>query len=433
LVGKRAPLPKVRPPITKEVEAIVDKSLAIDKHDRFPTATQFAEAIERVHDSGKQVIVAHYVGDSRAKRKFVYAGVAAAAVVAIAVGSTLWNGRKEESRAVPSLHAGSDTVQELVRRGKIEGARRTASGSARAISLFMQAVAKDSMAPAAWAELAYAAEFANSRALPIPGISRDSLMSLAVAASERAVALDPDNATSWLIKARTSRMMDPTDLRPALFGIRKALSIDSTNARGWFDLGTVRMESLDNAGSFAAWKKSADLNPTDPQTLSFIGLNRLWAHDYQEGIRWADSAIALDPMYRLARESKGQLLVEAGHPLEAVQQYEIAMRSAAGSETAISFGLIARAYAVGGDNAKARENVERAMKLVDISKPPRHEAAWVGAALAAVGDTVRAVRLLEAYQPRADRHFQMHLLWDPGLRWIKGSKWEKDLMLPAVR
>ena len=45
-------------------------------------------------------------------------------------------------------------------------------------------------------------------------------------------------------------------------------------------------------------------------------------------------------------------------------------------------------------------------------------------------DTLAAVRFMQKYQPREDMHFQLHLKRDPGLRWIKGSRWEKELLIP---
>src|SRR5687767_7127834 len=143
-----------------------------------------------------------------------------------------------------------------------------------------------------------------------------------------------------------------------------------------------------------------------------MALHYLWNGRYEQGIPWADSAIRLDPTYRLARESKAQLLVELGKAAEALRQYDVSIRATSGSEQAIGLGLSARALAVARDTAKAREYLTRALGLFDVKDPPRHEAVWVGASLAAVGDTAGAVRLMEAYQPRGDLHFQMHMKWD---------------------
>jgi hypothetical protein len=74
--------------------------------------------------------------------------------------------------------------------------------------------------------------------------------------------------------------------------------------------------------------------------------------------------------------------------------------------------------------------MQRAKALIDTLHPVKHEATYFGAALAVMGDTAAAIRIMKAYQPREDIHFQLHLKRDPDLRWIKGSRWEKELLIP---
>jgi len=78
---------------------------------------------------------------------------------------------------------------------------------------------------------------------------------------------------------------------------------------------------------------------------------------------------------------------------------------------------------------KAREYLRRARQAIDTVNPNRHEAAYMGAAMSATGDTAGAVRFIMLTEPREDLHFQLHLKRDPGLKWLK-SKWGKDLLIP---
>jgi hypothetical protein len=82
-----------------------------------------------------------------------------------------------------------------------------------------------------------------------------------------------------------------------------------------------------------------------------------------------------------------------------------------------------------GDTTGAQESLARAKRVANLRNPNRHEAAWIGAALAAAGDTAAAVRLLESYQPRTDLHYQLHMKRDPGLGWLR-SHWGENLLLP---
>jgi hypothetical protein len=82
-----------------------------------------------------------------------------------------------------------------------------------------------------------------------------------------------------------------------------------------------------------------------------------------------------------------------------------------------------------GDTASGRNYLDKAKRIANVKNPNRHEAAWLGAAMAAAGDTAGAVRLMELYQPRADLHYQLHLKRDPRLKWLRG-KWGRTLLLP---
>ncbi|HVF39309.1 MAG TPA: protein kinase [Gemmatimonadaceae bacterium] len=431
VTGRPDPLRMMRPEVPDDLERIVDTALARDKESRFPNAAELANALGRLR-TGEAAPA------RQSKKHLPYIAVATgiAAVAATVTLATSTSDRAQRASAsapvttsaTPRLSTDS-IARDLYRLGKIQEARRTLGGSARAIALLTQAVARDSNFAAAWGELARATSYAHIRGYTIPGMSRDSMMSLSIAAAERAIELDPGDVISWLVKGRLARLVDPSDVGPAFFAVQKALAIDSTSARAWFDLGVIRIDLIDHAGALAAWKRSTSLDPVDPQTLSFIALHHLWTGDYENGLKWADSAISLDPTYRLARDAKGMLLIELGKPLEAVRSFEIGLRVSGGSELANGYGLMSRAYAVNGDSIKAREYVKRALAQFDVRNPPRHEASWVGAALAAVGDTAGALRLLEAFHPRADLHHQMHMKSDPGLRWLKG-KWGAKVLLP---
>jgi tetratricopeptide (TPR) repeat protein len=334
--------------------------------------------------------------------------------------------RPSKSANAEALSADS-TARELYRIAKVEQVRRTAASLARAIGLYSQVLARDSVYAPAWVRLANSAQIAYIRAFDIPGIPRDSLLRLGVAASERAIALDPDNAQSWLAKGRVSKLVDQVDHGPALFAIRKSLSIDSTDAGAWHELALLEQEELRDSVAKDAWLHSMKLNPTDMQTLSFFGLHYMWNNDYAEGMKWADSAIKLDPTYQIGRTAAGQIAVALGKPLDAMHHYDVVMKLTNGREQVTPLALMAIAQAALGDRAKARESIKIARGLFDVNKAAVHEAAYIGAALAAVGDTVEAVRVLKAYTPRADVHYQLHLKRDPALHWLVGP-WGKGLL-----
>jgi tRNA A-37 threonylcarbamoyl transferase component Bud32 len=426
LTGRPDPLRVARPDIPEDVELIVDQALARDKSMRFATAADLAGALDR-YRTGENL------PPRRRRHITTLAIIAVIAIVTIGGGAMIVKSRREPSvsKAVVARAAQlsqDSTARELYRLAKAQQARRNGAGWAQAIALYTQALERDSTFALAWADLARTANFAYTRGSGVPGIPNDSLLALAVAASERAVILAPDDPVTWLVKGRSSFLMDPTDNGPRLFGIRKSLALDSTYVPAWFELGLVMQERQDDSAALAAWQRAATLDPSNTETLSFIALHYLWTGEYEKGVVWADSAVNLDPTYTLARDATGQLALELGRPLDSQRQFEIQARLTSGREQGNSFAMIAKAYAARGAMANAREYVKRASELIDMRHPVKHGAAYMGAALAAVGDTVGALRVMKAYEPREDMHYQLHLKRDPGLRWLRG-KWGKDLLL----
>lgn len=429
LTTRPVPLRITRPDSSEDLSSIVDKALAREKRDRYANGAELVAAIDG-YRSGSRMLMGR-------NRTILPALGAVLALLVLLAGAAMVMSPRRDSRArtasparpAPGEPLSADSAaRELYRIAKVEQTRRTAPSLARAIGLYSQVLARDSVYVPAWVRLATSAQIAYGRAYDIPGISRDSLLHLAVAASERAIEVGPDNAGSWLAKGRVSRLVDPLDNGPALFAIHKSLSIDSTDAGAWHELALMEQENLNDSAAGDAWRRSAKLNPNDMQTLTFFGLHYMWNDDYAEGLKLADSAIKLDPTYQIGRTAAGQISVALGRPLDALRHYDVVMKLTNGREQVTPLALMAIAEAALGDRAKAREAINIAKGLFDVKKPAVHEAAYLGAALASVGDTMEAVRLLKAYTPRADLHYQLHLRRDPALRWVRGNR-GRDLLI----
>ena len=427
LTGRPVPLRIVRPGIPEDLELVVSKALAREKTERYANASQLVAALD-LYRAGTRSLFG--------RRRTIELALGVAFVAIVLAGAAMMILSRRDPRIVSSVPAESikterlstDSIaRELFKVAKVEQLRRTAPSMARAIGLYSQVIGRDSTYAPAWARLAGTAQLAHARAYDIPGIPRDSLIALAVAASSRAIELDPDNAESWLVKARVSRLVDPVDNGPPLFAIRKSLSLDSTDANAWYDLGLVEQESLHDSAARVAWLRSAELNPNDMQTMAFMGQHHLWNDQYEEALKWADSAIKLDPTYQVGRNTTGMIEIALGRPLNALRHFDVVMKLTSGREQVNPLAMMAIAQAALGDRAKARESIRIANGLFDTSKPASHEAVYLGAALAAIGDTAGAVRLMKAYEPRGDLHYQLHLKRDPPLRWLRGS-WGKDLV-----
>ena len=428
LTGRPDPLGDSRPDVPESIERIVNKAIARISDDRFASATELAEALDRYRTAP---IAASTQGNRRTR---LMAAAGAAVILVIAVVAFLSQRPSGSNAAAAPQTVGprlsSDSVaRELHRLGKAQQSLRTSTGVARAIALYSQAISRDSSFTLAWADLATAANFAYRRSLEIPGLTPDSLLHLSVNASQRAVDLDPNDAVSWLAKSRVARLVDPADYTSVLASLRRSLSIDSTNADAWFALGTANQDMLNDGAALRAFMRSAALNPADAQTIAFIAYHHMWNGRYAQAKPWADSSIALQSTFVLGRQIATQIAMEMGNPADARRHAEAEVQITTGREQALALPSLARAIAAQGDSAAARAFVKRAMTLIDPTSPNAHEAAYVGAGLAAVGDTARALRLLSAYQPRGDLHYQLHLKRDPGLKWLKEG-YGKNLLLP---
>jgi tetratricopeptide (TPR) repeat protein len=288
------------------------------------------------------------------------------------------------------------------------------------ISLFTQAIKRDSTFSIAWAGLSKSAVFAWQRGLKIRGIPHDSLLTLAVNASDRALDIDSASAENWVAHARAIYYADPTVSAPAITALERAIRLDSGHSEAWADFALRRQEMLDDKGAEEAWLKAIALNPRNFTALAFYSIHFQWNAQYARGVQWADSALAVEPTFVLARESAGQLALALGQLDEAERHFQAYTRVTSGREQVNGICGLAELAARRGNMKLARAYTQRAASLSDIHSPTLHEAALIGAALAATGDTARALALLFTYSPRADVHYQLHLKRDPGLVWLRG-------------
>jgi Flp pilus assembly protein TadD len=220
------------------------------------------------------------------------------------------------------------------------------------------------------------------------------------------------------VAGKVATSVDLEDRGATLHALQRALAIDSNYAEAWFELGLAQEEALRPSEAERAWLRAAALDPTNKQVLGFLGFHYLWYDNFAAGKRWADSAVAVDPTYFLARDAAAALALAMRDPAQAVRHAEASLR-ARGHEPPLSYSILATAAARTGDLKRARRYALRAESTVaDKRQPSKHEATYLGIAWAAAGDTARAIRWLSAYSPLGDLHYQLHLKREPDLRWL---------------
>ncbi len=397
---------RARSDVSPSLTRAVLRALAADPADRFDDARDFADAIDE--QTRKSPIWW--------KRSAVWAGVVG--VVAIAAATTL---HRPVARG-PRMTKDSLALA-FYNRGRADLAMRTPGNVGEALSEFSRSVERDSSFALAWSGMARAAQFAVLRGFSVPGRSRDSLVALAIAASQRAVTLDSSAADVWLSRARVMETVEPTSRTTVLADLKRALAADSTNGDAWFLLGRAREELLDSAGARAAYERAVPLAPTQVELLAFLGLHYLWSGQPALGVKWADSAIAVDPTYVLGRDVAVQLAIEMRDWPHAEGHLLALERISKGPDLVNALGYSARFASLRGDVATARRNAAAAERIVDSLTLTKHEATGLGEALSAAGDTARAYRWLTIFTPRNDKHFQLHLHRDPALAWLHDPRY----------
>jgi len=393
-----------RPAVPATVERAVLKALERIPADRFESVALFAAALRAAQPD--ETVARHPPSRRRALRALSLAAVLAAVAIG---GWMVWR-----LQAAPHTVSRDPEVVALYQRGVQGYNRRTPEGARDAVSAYSAALARDSSYSAAWSGLAQMYVQANRRQFAIPGVTWDSMLRLAVAASDRAVALDPGSADAWVTRATVSRAIDPTDPRSPIQAARRAVGLDSSSGPAWHALATSQLDRGDLDSAIATWHQCAARNPAFPQCLAFLALGFYWHRQYDSAAFWVDSTVALDPSYLLGRSSAGYIAIERGDFAKAVASFEAARRVS--SEVEVVNALAGRALAEAREGAisRARTTLHQVDSLAAGYVPLQaHLAIYVAHAHAALGDNRGAEAWLGRYAPTEDLHFQLHLRCDP--------------------
>ncbi len=424
------PLRAMRATVPESVERAVLRALERMPADRFPDVDAFAAAL-RAPTQGTPALPADAVSHPAAQPARINWVMMAAVVVFIAASVTAWLrfGRDAGARravADPELVA-------LYQRGLRGYDQRSAAGMTEAVTAFRAAVARDSMYAPAWTGMANAFVRAHEQRLSVPGVPRDSLPSLALAAVQRSIAADSGRADAWLALALVSRLIDPTDNQPVRRALRQALDRDSTDAAAWHQLALTQAEDGDFVAALESGRRSLALDPVSAQGLDFLALGHYWQRQYDSARVWADSALAVDPAYLPARRTVGFIAIERGERTRSVAAFEAGRRLSSDVEMLDFRAGVLLAEARSGRAGDARAGLRAADSMAKTYTPtPLHTAVYLAQVHVALGDPDKALAWLARFRPVGSRHFQIHLRCDPPLDPIRrDSRFQALLILPA--
>jgi TolB-like protein/Tfp pilus assembly protein PilF len=312
--------------------------------------------------------------------------------IAIAVATAIAGRLLPEERArLARRPTGDATAYDRLLRGDFFLAQRTAAATRRAMAEYEAAVAFDSTFARAWARIAYAASLSLEWDWDWPGAPRDSVLARAFAAEARARRLDPESSDAWLARA-VLLQRDFSQRAAARLAYERAVTLDPRNDEAWHQFGSLLEDLGADSAARSALQRAIALEPSRATTLVALAWVESLARRDSAALRWADSALIVDPGYVHGHEHRAQIRAHMGRYAEARADAEFAARS--GSRPAAR-AMLAIVAAAAGDTAAALQYV---MDLDPLGAADQHR--WITMALIVTGQRARALEVLEQTSSR---------------------------------
>jgi Tfp pilus assembly protein PilF len=238
-------------------------------------------------------------------------------------------------------------------------------------------------------------------------VARDSLLRRAAAAADRAIALAPKAAASWIARGTVLAGGHPHRLSSARVAFEHALILDQTNADAHRQLGHVLLlqGTADLAQSHLL--RAVTLNPEDASPLVDLGELELNQHAFGQSCRALDLALSINPRLAAAYELRAMARLHRGDVRPAWIDAETGRRlgdELAGQAVSVIVDVVAR------DTARARTRIRALRKKLDSRKwVTADDGGYVALGLVALGDRDGALQVLDRVRPReAELYLILH-------------------------
>ena len=342
-------------------------------------------------------------------------------------------GRPRRVAAPRTVPTKDSVAYDLFLRGRYQTDRRTEISTQRAVALLRAAVARDSSFADGWAGLAMALRQANLRGYRIAGIPAGGFVATMLDASQRALEADSTRSYPWIARAMALRDIEPSSRRNAILAYQRAIALDSNNADAWHAYAVAWDDSLEPSRARAAWQHALRIDPTHRLALGFLAQHFNWMRQFDSAARWADSGRRIDPTNLLVRQQLGFAKLHLGDTAAAAENYRAAIQIGKGPDEVQGWVGLSEIALHQRDRRAADTLFAHALALVDTLHPTLHDAANVAWGYVAFGDTARALRMLERFDPRTDSHYQLHLHCDAGLDPLRALPRFKALIVRTAK
>jgi tetratricopeptide (TPR) repeat protein len=238
-------------------------------------------------------------------------------------------------------------------------------------------------------------------------VARDSLLRLAAAAADRAIALAPKSAHAWIARGTVLAGGNPHRLSSARVAYEHALILDATNAEAHRQLGHVLLLQGTATLAQSHLLQAITLDPEDPSPLVDLGELELNMHAFGQSCRALDLAISINPREALAYELRAMARLHRGDVRPAWIDAETGRRlgaELAGHAISVLVDVAAR------DTASARTSIRMLRRQLESRKwVSVDDGGYVALGLVAIGDRDGALDVLERVRPRdAELYLILH-------------------------
>ena len=308
---------------------------------------------------------------------------------------------------------------ELYLKGRFFWNKRTQQSTERAISLFHQAIEKDTQYASAYSGLADC-YILFGISFDVGSLSPTQAFPQAKAAAEKALQLDDTLAEGHNSLAYVKLLYD-WDWQGSETEFKRALALNPgyANAHHWYAHLLVASGRADEA--LAESKRALNLDQLSPIMNVHLGWHYIYARQYDLASVQLHKALELDPNYSLANWYLGWVYEQEGKYAEALQVMRQAQAFLQGNTALVAD--IAHVYAVSGDKSAALKILNQLKQSSQRTYVNSFEIALIYVAL---GEKHEAIQWLEkAYAERSD--FLIYLGVDPRLDSIRSDPQFVDL------
>jgi serine/threonine protein kinase/DNA-binding SARP family transcriptional activator len=349
-----APIRTVRETVPRGVEQAVLKALAKVPADRYPGATEFAQALTQPaleQGSGGRLAT------SRGAKLALGVGVSAAATLALLIGLGFGGWRERPQPRTP-LTRNAEAYDLYLRADMLLAERQNRENDSVAITLFERSMALDPSFAAAEAGLARAYALRVSEFAP----EDTAALQRAQLAADKALRLDPNLAEAHLAQARL--LWGPAGNffhERAAQEDRRALSLNPNMSRAHGSLGNIylHMGLLDEA--IAELQKTLAISPREDNALRRIAEARAYQGHYDDALRILSQ---VDPeanppywSYEMA-----VVLLHLGRSDSAFAVIQNYLRAHPQDRGGVVTSARAIRYAIAGDRRLAEQDIQTAIQ-----------------------------------------------------------------------